>query len=149
MNWDLADYIAAAALIGTAVLAIRFLTLKSSSGLYRAGAGVAVFTGLLLVWVNLAVGIIGSEGNPANLMYGGVLLIGPAGALMGRFRAKGMARTLFAMAVAQVAAGVIAIVGDMGTDGEGWPRDIFIMTGFFSCLWLFAAVLFGRAARKQ
>ena len=30
----------------------------------------------LLIWINLAVGIIGSEDNPANLMYGAVLLLG-------------------------------------------------------------------------
>jgi len=35
---------------------------------YRAAAGIALVTGFLLVWMNLAVGIIGNEENPANLM---------------------------------------------------------------------------------
>ena len=55
----------------------------------------------MLVWINLAVGIIGSEDNPANLMYGGVLAVGVAGAVAARFRPGGMARALAATALAQ------------------------------------------------
>jgi hypothetical protein len=40
----------------------------------------------ILIWMNLAVGIIGSEDNPANLMYGGVLAVAIVGAFMVRFR---------------------------------------------------------------
>ena len=34
----------------------------------------------------------GSEDNPANLQFGGVLLVGLLGAVLARFRAPGMAR---------------------------------------------------------
>jgi hypothetical protein len=37
--------------------------------------GLAVGTALFLVWSNLAVGLIGSENNPANMMYLGVLAV--------------------------------------------------------------------------
>ena len=33
---------------------------------YRAAVGVAIAAAFILVWMNLAVGIIGSEDNPAN-----------------------------------------------------------------------------------
>ena len=36
----------------------------------------AIVAAFLLIWINLAVGINGSEDNPANLMYGGVLTVG-------------------------------------------------------------------------
>jgi hypothetical protein len=52
---------------------------------YRAAVGVAIAAAFILVWMNLAVGIIGSEDNPANLMYGGVLAIGIIGAVIARF----------------------------------------------------------------
>jgi hypothetical protein len=39
---------------------------------------------MFLVWMNLAVGIIGSEDNPANLMFGGVLALGILGAFIAR-----------------------------------------------------------------
>lgn len=53
--------------------------------------GTAAF---LLVWVNLAVGMIGDDGDPANLLFGGVLVVGIAEAAIGRFRHAGMMRTL-------------------------------------------------------
>ena len=73
--WDLADFaIAGALLFGTGV-AYELLARKAGIIAYRAAVGVALAAALLLVWMNLAVGIIGSEDNPANLMYVGVLAV--------------------------------------------------------------------------
>ena len=77
-----------AAACGTYELGARM----SRNTAYRAAVGLATVAGFLLVWINLAVGIIGDEGNPANLMFGGVLVVGVIGALVARFRAPGMAR---------------------------------------------------------
>jgi hypothetical protein len=49
----------------------------------------------------LASGIIGQDGDPANMMYFGVLAVGITGAVIARFRPAGMARALIAMALAQ------------------------------------------------
>ncbi len=49
---------------------------------YRFAVGVALAAAFLLVWMNLAVGLIGSEDNPANLMYFGVLAVGFIGAII-------------------------------------------------------------------
>ena len=38
-------------------------------------------TGFLLVWVNIAVGFLGNENNPANLMFFGLLGLTLVGAL--------------------------------------------------------------------
>ena len=67
---------------------------------YKLAVGVALLAAFLLVWLSLGVGIIGSDGDPANLMYFGVLAVGIIGAFLARFRAAGMARSLFAMAIA-------------------------------------------------
>jgi hypothetical protein len=58
--------------------------------------------------VNAAVGIIGD--GPVNVMYFGVPAIGIIGALIARLEPNGMARALFAMALAQMAVPVIALV---------------------------------------
>jgi hypothetical protein len=65
---------------------------------YKFAVGVALLAAFLLIWLSLGVGIIGSDGDPANLMYFGVLAVGLIGAFHARFRAVGMARALFAMA---------------------------------------------------
>jgi ABC-type uncharacterized transport system permease subunit len=99
--------------------------------------------------MNLAVGIIGSEDNPANLMYGGVLAAAITGAFIVRSRPHGMARVLVATAFAQALVGLIALVAGLGSTGENWPRAIVVLTSFFAALWLVSAWLFRRAAREQ
>lgn len=107
---------------------------------YRAAAGIALVTGFLLVWMNLAVGIIGNEENPANLMFAAVLAVGLVGALIVRFRAEGLARTMVAMAAAMMLVAVAAQIGGAFI----WPLAVV-----FSGLWLASAWLFRKAARDQ
>ena len=103
---------------------------------------------MLLGWVNGAVGIIGSEDNDANLMYGGVLVVGAIGAIIARFKPEGMARALFATALAQTLVAVIALVGRLGSPYSG-PLEIVSVNGFFVALFLGSAVLFWKAARGR
>ncbi len=136
--WDLADFAVAGALLFGAGLTYELMARKSGHVAYRAGVGVAVATALLLVWMNLAVGIIGNEENPANLMYIGVLAVGVIGALIARFRSPGMARVLFATAIAQMLVAVIAQLAGLGFT--------FVLNGFFAMLWVGSALLFRRAS---
>ena len=53
-----------------------------------------------------------------------------------------MTHTLFAAAAAQLLIGAIALVLDLGTDGRGWPRDVIVLTGFYTGLWAVAGTLF-------
>jgi fatty acid desaturase len=99
--------------------------------------------------VNLAVGIIGSEDNPANLMYGGVLAVSAIGVSIARFQPAGMARALSATAFAQALVGVIALTAGFGSTSPSLPATIVFLTGFFIALWLLSAYLFRKAAREQ
>lgn len=96
---------------------------------YRLAAAVAVVSTFLLVWLSLGVGIIGKDGDPANLMYFGVLAVGILGAVFVRFRPLGMACTLFAMAVAQAGVAIIAIVGGLGRPWSGF-MELAMLNGF-------------------
>jgi hypothetical protein len=147
--WDEADF----AVMGTMLLgtcgAHELAARMTGSIAYRAAVGVAVVAAFVLIWMNLAVGIIGSEANPANLMHGGVLAVGLLGALVVRFRPDGMARALAATALAQASVGVIALAAGLGATGASWPGAIMVLTGFFVALWLLSAMLFRKAAREQ
>ncbi len=79
-----------------------WLWLKTRTRAYRIAFGIGFAGALLLGWVNGAVGIIGNEDNPANLMYGAVFAVGLIGSLMARFKPRGMVRTLFAAALVQM-----------------------------------------------
>ena len=147
--WDVADFAFFGALLvgagGTYELAAR----KTGKTAYRAAVGVALAAAFLLVWVNGAVGVIGTEGDDANLMYGGVLAVGIIGAIIARFQPDGMARALFATALAQALVAVIVLIARLGSAGPIWRQDILMLTGFFAALWLMSAWLFRKAAREQ
>jgi hypothetical protein len=148
VNWDLADFAVAWTLLVGAGLTYKLVVRKMGNIAYRAAVGVAVATALLIIWINLAVGIIGTEGNPANLMYIGVLAVGIIGAIIARFQPRGMSRSLFATALAQALVAVIALIAGLGYPASG-PSKIVILNGFFVALWVESAWLFRNAARKQ
>jgi len=115
---------------------------------YRAAVGVAVVGALALVWLSLGVGIIGRDGDPANLMYFGVLAVGIIGALLARFRPRGMARALFATACAQTAVAAIALIAGLGRPWSG-PLELSVLNAFFVVLFGGSAWLFRRAAQGR
>ena len=140
VNWTGSDFVFAAVLFGSVGLAFEFIVRKSSNLAYRLGAGVAVIAAFLTIWVNGAVGMIGSEDNPYNLLFGGVLLIALIGAVVAWFAPGGLA---LAMVVAAIAQGVLSAIG-LSTDPLG---AAFSMA--FVGPWLLAAALFWTAARQQ
>ena len=112
---------------------------------YRFAVGVALAAAVVLVWLSLGVGIIGRDGDPANRMYFGVLAVGIVGALIARFRPRGMARALFATALAQASVAVIALIAGLGHPWSG-PLELSLLNGFFIALFVGSAWLFRRAA---
>ncbi|MBD2748734.1 hypothetical protein IC232_18730 [Microvirga sp. BT688] len=148
VNWDETDFIVFGAMLFGACGAYELAARMTGNTAYRAAVGVAFVAAFILIWMNLAVGIIGSENNPANLMYAGVLAVAVLGGLIVRFDPRRMAHVLVATALAQALVGVIALSAGLGSTGENWPRVIVVLTGFFSALWLLSAWLFRRAARE-
>ena len=136
VNWTPGDFVFAAILIGGSALAYDIAVLTTASHAYRGGIAVALAASFLLVWINGAVGIIGNEDNPANLMFAGPLAIAFAGALLSRFRPRGMARTMAGAAIAQIAVGIVALA--MGI-------VIPFVTVFFAALWGASGALFRKA----
>ena len=115
---------------------------------YRFAIAVALATALLLIWLSLGVGIIGKDGDPANIMYFGVIAVGIIGAAIARFKPNGMARTLMAMAIAQALITLIALVAGLGLPYSG-PAEIILLNGFFIAMFVFSAWLFRRSVGSQ
>ena len=146
--WDLADFaVAGALLVGTGLM-YGLAARKAGNIAYRAAVGVALAAALLLVWLNLAVGIIGTEDDRANLMYIGVLAVGIIGAIIARFRPHGMARALLATALAQALVAVVVLIFGLGLPWSP-PVEILALNGFFVALFVGSALLFRYAGRKQ
>lgn len=146
VGWSLGDFIFAGIILFGTGLVFELVAMRSSNFAYRAAVGVGVATGLMLVWVNGAVGIIGDEGNPANLLYLGVLQIGVIGAAIGRFNSRGMARALFATAFAQALVPVVALLAWRPTLHEPPGMiGVFVLNGFFVVLFVISGSLFRQA----
>ena len=144
VNWDLFDFAVMGALIIGTGLMYELAAKMTGNTAFRAAVGVALAAAFLLLWVNGAVGIIGSEDNPANLMYGGVLAVGFVGALIARFRPHGMARAMFATALVQALVAGIAVAFRLGAPASG-PAELLALNGFFVALWVGSAALFREA----
>lgn len=149
VNWSEADFLVFGTMLAIACGTYELTVRLTGSRAYRAAVGVALAAAFLLVWINLAVGIIGGEDNPANLMYGGVLAVGIAGAIIARFRPHGMARALVATALAQAFVAAIALVAGTGSAAPISPEHVMLLTGLFAALWLLSAWLFREAARER
>jgi len=112
---------------------------------YRFAVGLAVTAAFLIVWMNAAAGLIGIEDDdPANLLYVAVLAIGFFGAIIARFQPRGLARALFATALAQALVGAIALK----LPNTASPTQIVILHSAFVAMFAGAALLFRYAAER-
>lgn len=143
--WSPGDFAVAGVLLVGTGLAYELITRRAGNIAYRLAVGLALATALFLIWANLAVGLIGSEDEPANLMYIGVLAVGIIGALIARFQPRGMSRVLFATALAQALVAAIALLAGMYQYPGSSVSEIINVNGLFVVLWVGSALLFRRA----
>lgn len=148
VNWSPFDFAFMGALVSGIGFTFELALRKTDDAVYRVAAGVALAAAFLLVWAGAGVGIIGADGDPANLMYGGVLAVGIIGGAAARFRPRGMARTMVAAALAQAAVAAIAIFAGLGRPYSG-VVELVLANGFFVALFLCSASLFEKAARRR
>ncbi|MEC9015985.1 MAG: hypothetical protein VYD37_05835, partial [Gemmatimonadota bacterium] len=116
---------------------------------YRFATILALATAFILVWLIGAVGVIGVEGDPFDLMYFGVLAVGLIGAIAARLQPHGMARALFATAFAQALVTFVALIVGKHQSSVSSVPEILILNGFFIALFLGSARLFRNAARQE
>ena len=140
VNWTVGDFLFAILLIGSVGLAFELVVRASRNAAYRAGAAAALAASFLTVWVNGAVGMIGSEENSYNLLFLGVILVALSGSALAGFRARGMALAMLAAAAAQAALGLFGMTADLRGG---------ILSTVFAGIWLLSAALLGNAARQE
>ena len=149
VDWTASDFVVMGTLFAAILGAYEFLASRAPGFAYRAASVLTTLGIFLLIWMNMAVGIIGSENNDANLMFVAVVALIVGGGCVSRFQAPGMRAALLAPPAAQAAIGAIALAGDLGIDGRGWPRDVIVLTIFYTGLWTVAGTLFGLAGDRR
>jgi hypothetical protein len=141
VDWSGSDFVFAGLMFAIVGGLLELAARASASLAYRVGAAMAVATGFLTSWITLAVGIVGAEDNPQNILYFGVVGMGICVAVAALGDPRALARGMWATAAFQ---GLVCLIHVI--DGA-YPA--VMIDGFFTMTWLTAGALFARAARER
>lgn len=152
VNWSVGDFIAMGILLYGCAFMYELIAMQGGGLTYRVAVAIAVLTSFLLLWVNLAVGIIGSEDHPANTMYLGVIIIALIGTAIVRLKARGMSYVAFAVSVAQFLVPFIALAiwtpAMTSTDEGPGVVGVIMLNTFFAALFAMSAILFRQSSNR-
>ena len=149
VNWTLSDFIFAIVMIGGVGGLFELAARASSSWAYRGGAALALLTSFLLVWINGAVGILGNEDNPANLVFAVIILMAIAGTIVAKAKADGMVRAMTVAASAQAIVGLVVFARGIAANEPPGAFGLLFLIGGLAVMWLGSALLFRKAARGE
>ena len=148
-NWNAGGFVLAGTLLFGTGLTYELVTRNVDTIAYRAAVGVALVAAFLLVWMNFVQ--VADDVNPAAVMYFAVPLMGIIGAATARFQPFGMARALFATALAQALILAIALIiryPQVTLWTSGVTRG-FGLNAFCVVLFVGSALLFRTAALRE
>lgn len=140
VNWTASDFVFAGVMFGIVGGLFELAARASRNFAYRMAVVVAVACPFLQLWITLAVGIIGSEDNPANWTYLAMVLMAIGVAVVAMGEARLMARAMLAMAGMQALFSALHLL-----DGH----FTLVIDSFFAALWILSSRLFARAAGQQ
>ena len=140
-QWTGFDFVVAAIILGVTGIAAEIGVRMSRNWPHLIGYGLATFAGFFTVWSNLAVGIIGAEGEPVNMGFFVLILLGVIAAFAARLKPMGLAHVTGVIAVGQIVQGLVAT---QAMPGHMIEWGILLM---FAALWLVASLCFRRAAK--
>ena len=134
--WSLGDFAGAAALLAAAGLAAEVLLAAGRGRHFRLGAALGLAGLALAAWVNLAVGIVGTGPNPANLAHGALLIAGVVGATTARMRPRALQVVAAALAGGILCIGTVAIATGLVGGLEGSLSHLALAAPFAVAAWL-------------
>lgn len=144
-NWTWSDFVMAWVVFIFATWFFRFLvTRQTSNFVYKVGVALAVVTGFLVTWINLAVQIIGDD-NPGNGLYLLTVLGGFIGVGFSRFQPARLAWVAFAMAAVLFLIPVIAVLLWPADFSPGYPK-VQMLSACFAAMFAASGLCFRRAA---
>jgi hypothetical protein len=149
VNWSVGDFIVMGILIFSMALAYVLLARFAPNFIYRAAIGSALGATFLMIWANLAVGLIGAGPHAGNLIYIGVVAVVIIGTFFSRFTAKGMEVAMFSAALALVLVAVIALLANMQSYPNSSVAEIISVNAFFAFLYCISGLLFRYVALQQ
>lgn len=139
-NWNTGGFVFVYVLFFATGMAYALIARKMGAWMYKAAVGVALVAGFALGWSNMVQ--VADSGHPENLVYYSVLVVGLVGACLARLEARGLARTLFAMAATLA---LIAVILPSGAPPY-LARNMAIGHGVYVVLFIASGLLFRQAS---
>lgn len=155
VKWGAFDFVVMGALLFGTGLTYELISRKTGNLAYKAAVGIAIFTGFILIWGNLAVGLIGSEDNPVNALYFVLLFIGAISSAIVQLEPKKMSKVMLMMAIGQALIPVIALITPLSPNISGEDNfapgvlQVFVLNGVFVMMFAASGILFQRATIKN
>mgnify|MGYP001605241046 CR=1 FL=1 len=149
VRWTFSDFTLAFLLLFGGGFAYRPMTRATVVTVYKLGSVLTLATAVFLVFLNGAVGFVGSENNTINVAFLAVPAVLAAGTFAAGRKPLGMARALLATGLAQAVIGgwVLAVGGHMLPGAS--IAEVLGLSGLFVSLWLAAAWCYWQAATTQ
>lgn len=148
VDWTASDFVFAGLMFALVGGTLELAIWRSQSRPYRIAVGVAVAAGFLHLWLTGAVGIIGNESNPGNLLYLAVVAAAVFGSMAVLGRARAMAWVMGVTAFAELLVLPIAYAGIAEPANDVLQPEVFACAALFAGMWCVSAWLFGKAARE-
>ena len=149
VKWGVLDFVIAGILLFGTGLSYVVLSRLTSNIINKLAYASAVGTTFLLIYINLAVGLIGGGPNLGNLMYIGVVAVVIVGIILSRFTPVGMERAMYTSAFSLVIVAVIALMANMHEYPESSVIEIIGVNGFFVFLYMISGLLFRYVAQTE
>jgi hypothetical protein len=142
-NWNAGGFVVVYLLFFATGMVYALIARKMGAWTYKAGVGVALVTAFALGWSNMVQ--VADSGHPENLVYYSVLMVGGVGAWLVRLEARGLARTLFAMAA------VLALIAVLLSSGAppDMARRMAIGHGVYVVLFIASGLMFRHASLAE
>lgn len=142
VDWTGSDFLFAAVLLGMLGAGMELAVRSARNTPQRLGIALAVLGGFLTLWSNAAVGIIGSESEPTNLLFVGMVVLALVASLALKLRPAGMRWLMAALSAGQFVVGIVAGLWTMPGHAVEWG-----VLAFFALIWGASAGAFHRARR--
>jgi hypothetical protein len=149
VNWTGSDFLVAGALLFTIGAFHVIATRNARNLMHRVAMGLGMGAMLLMIWANLAVGIIGSGPNAGNLMYIAVVIIAVVGIVRSHFLPDGMGRAMFGIVLSLVFVTGIALLTGMDRYPGSSMNEILGVNAFLAAPFILSGLLFRHLARQQ
>lgn len=148
VNWTAFDFAVFGAILAIAGAACEIAARTAGGWWSRAALGFTIAIAFFFVWVSLGVGIIGGDGDPANMLFLPVAATLLIGAIIARLKPSGMVVAMLGVILVHVLITAIAFALKLG-HGSNEPPKLLYVNAFFIVLWLGCAFMFWVAGRRE